>query len=142
MNIKIEKYTLKTYSKDLICVQLDNNTLTSSFDIRTCLNYLERNNIKGVKNRCEEVILDLSIIDKAKLKNTFKTKNYTVNRNSKIEYEVVDNKNKNNIRWILDCNLMQKLYLLEINRLEVTSIDDLVVAIGQLNINFKKIMEN
>ncbi len=84
----------------------------------------------------------LSITDKAKLKNTFKTKNYTVNRNSKIEYEVVDNKNKNNIRWILDCNLMQKLYLLEINRLEVTSIDNLVVAIGQLNINFKKIMEN
>lgn len=137
MLIKIENYILKTYSNDLICIQKGNDTLSSSFDIRTPLNYLSRNGYEDVKNRVEEAMANFKgkTIDESI--NSFETKNYKINKDDKLEYEVVDKFHSNNTRWINKFNLLRKLYLLEINKLESQSIDELVADIKQLNNDFE-----
>lgn len=136
MLIKIENYILKTYSTDLICIQKGNDTLSSSFDIRTPLNYLSRNGYEEVKNRIEEVIIDFKGKTIDELINSFETKNYKINKDEKLEYEVSDKFHSNNTRWINKFNLLQKLYLLEINKLESQSIEKLVADIKELNDDF------
>lgn len=137
MLINIENYKLKTYSNDLICVQKADDTLSSSFDIRTPLNYLSRNGYEDVKNRVEEAMANFKgkTIDESI--NSFETKNYKINKDDKLEYEVVDKFHSNNTRWINKFNLLRKLYLLEINKLESQSIDELVADIKQLNNDFE-----
>jgi len=140
MLINIDKYKLKTYSIDCICIQKANDTLCSSYNIRTCLEFLSRSGFKGMKNDVEEVLKDFSTIDMELIPNSFETKNYMIKHDSKINYEVRDKHNKNNVRWIQKVNLLHKLYLLEINRLNATTIQELVAEIEQLNKDFTTII--
>lgn len=140
MLININNYTLKNYSIDCICVQKKNQSLCSSNNIETCLNFLSSNGFKGVKNDVEEVLKDFSTIDIGSIKDSFETKNYVIKKDTKINYEVRDKHNKNNVRWIQKVNLIKKLYLLEINRLSATTIQELVSEIEQLNKDFSTII--
>ena len=140
MLINIEKYKLKTYSIDCICIQKGNDTLSSSFDIRVCLNYLDKNGIKELKNRVGGLIQDYSTIDTSIIPNAFNTRNYKIKKINNIEYEVADIFNRNNTRWILKQNLMQKLYLLELNRMESVSLEMLVAELELLNEEFENMI--
>jgi hypothetical protein len=139
MKINIKQFTLKTYSLDCICIQLGTTTLSSSKSIETCLKYLDRNGIKGVKNRVQEVLKDYSTV----CMDSFETQHYTIFKSKKNEWTIQDKKVKNNTRWIYHKNqVVQRVYDLEVNRLEASSIDELVVAIKQLNKIFEKEIEN
>jgi hypothetical protein len=142
MLINVEIYTLKTYSNDLICIQKGNDTLSSSFDIRTTLNYISRNGYEDIKNRVEDAMANFRRITISELINSFETKNYKINKDIKNEYEVSDKFHRNNTRWINKFNLLQKLYLLEINKLESQSIEELVADIKQLNDDFENIIKD
>lgn len=142
MILDIGIFTIKTYSNDLICIQKGNNTLSSSFDIRTPLNFLSRNGFEEVKNRVDEVILNFKGQTITESINSFETKNYLVKKDKKLEFEVSDKNHRNNIRWINKFNLLQKLYLLEINKLESQSIDELVADIEQLNNEYIKLLKD
>lgn len=142
MLLKLGKYKLKTYSIDLICIQQVNDTKCSSFNIIDNLNYLEENRIEGVKNRVELAMLDLSNITIDSVLKPFETRNYRIKHYSNMEYEVSDKFQKNNVRWIKRIKLFKKLYLLEINRLDSTSIEELVADIKLLNNEFTNIMKD
>jgi hypothetical protein len=142
MLINLGKYKLKTYSIDLICIQQVNDTKCSSFNIIDNLNYLEENRIEGVKNRVELAMLDLSNTTIDSVLKPFETRNYRIKHYSNMEYEVSDKFQKNNVRWIKRIKLFKKLYLLEINRLDSTSIEELVADIKLLNNEFTNIMKD
>ncbi len=142
MLLNLGKYKLKTYSIDLICIQQVNDTKCSSFNIIDNLNYLEENRIEGVKNRVELAMLDLSNITIDSVLKPFETRNYRIKHYSNMEYEVSDKFQKNNVRWIKRIKLFKKLYLLEINRLDSTSIEELVADIKLLNNEFTNIMKD
>lgn len=142
MLLKLGKYKLKTYSIDLICIQQVNDTKCSSFNIIDNLNYLEENRIEGVKNRVELAMLDLSNTTIDSVLKPFETRNYRIKHYSNMEYEVSDKFQKNNVRWIKRIKLFKKLYLLEINRLDSTSIEELVADIELLNNEFTNIMKD
>ena len=142
MLLNLGKYKLKTYSIDLICIQQVNDTKCSSFNIIDNLNYLEENRIEGVKNRVELAMLDLSNTTIDSVLKPFETRNYRIKHYSKMEYEVSDKFQKNNVRWIKRIKLFKKLYLLEINRLDSTSIEELVADIKLLNNEFTNIMKD
>jgi hypothetical protein len=142
MLLKLGKYKLKTYSIDLICIQQVNDTKCSSFNIIDNLNYLEENRIEGVKNRVELAMLDLSNTTIDSVLKPFETRNYRIKHYSNMEYEVSDKFQKNNVRWIKRIKLFKKLYLLEINRLDSTSIEELVADIKLLNNEFTNIMKD
>lgn len=142
MLLNLGKYKLKTYSIDLICIQQVNDTKCSSFNIIDNLNYLEENRIEGVKNRVELAMLDLSNITIDSVLKPFETRNYRIKHYSNMEYEVSDKFQKNNVRWIKRIKLFKKLYLLEINRLDSTSIEELVADIKLLNNEFTNIRKD
>lgn len=142
MLLNLGKYKLKTYSIDLICIQQVNDTKCSSFNIIDNLNYLEENRIEGVKNRVELAMLDLSNTTIDSVLKPFETRNYRIKHYSNMEYEVSDKFQKNNVRWIKRIKLFKKLYLLEINRLDSTSIEELVADIKLLNNEFTNIMKD
>ena len=106
------------------------------------MNYLEENRIEGVKNRVELAMLDLSNTTIDSVLKPFETRNYRIKHYSNMEYEVSDKFQKNNVRWIKRIKLFKKLYLLEINRLDSTSIEELVADIKLLNNEFTNIMKD
>jgi hypothetical protein len=141
MLVNIENYKLKTYSNDLICVQKGDDTLCSSVDIRICLNYLEEIGFKEVKNRVEDVLLDIDTLSFAVDTKSLETKNYTVLKTTNKEFTIRDKYKKNNCRWIYNPRkLIDKLYSLEVNRLKCTSLNNLVADIELLNNDFNKII--
>ena len=142
MLINIENYKLKTYSNDLICVQKGDDTLCSSFDIQKCLNYLKELGFKEAKNCVEEVLLDINTLSINVDIKSLETENYIVEKTTNREFSVKDKYNRNNTRWIYNPRkLVEKLYLLEINRLNSNSLETLVADIIQLNNQYIKIIE-
>lgn len=140
MNIVIdEKLELVTYSKDLIGIKQGNKTVVSYNCLIGALKWLDKNGYKGVKNDVQDVLIDFSNIDIGNHSNSFITENYKVEFDEKREFIVTDLSNKNNVRWFYDKKRMiQKVYFLEINRLNVNSFDSLIDEIGRLNENFRK----
>jgi len=142
MLINFGTLKLKTYSIDLICVQKGEDTLSSSFDIKTEINYLNKNGIDEVKNRVENILLTFSDKDIDLYPNNLSTLNYKVEFDGKREYTIKDKSNRNNIRYLYNKKKMiEKIYLLEINRLKSTTLDELVADIKKLNNNFENLKE-
>jgi len=140
MVIEIDKYKLKTYSIDLICVQKGDDTLSSSFDIRTLINYLNKNGIDEVKNLVEDVLLTFTDKDIDLYPNDISTLNYQVIFDGKREYTIKDKSHRNNIRYLYNKKKMiEKIYLLEINRLKSTTLNKLTADIKKLNNNFENL---
>ena len=142
MNIKLDKsFTMMTYSKDLIGIKKGNKTVASYKDIIGALKWFDKNGYKGIKNRVEAVLLDLTSINIDKVLNSFKTDNYKVEFDEKREFTITDLSNRNNVRWIYNkVDVLSRIYHLEINRLNVISIDDLIEAINRLNISFSNVL--
>lgn len=138
MNIKLENgFELVTYSKDLIGVKKGNKTIVSYKHIIGAFRWIEENVQQGVKNRVGDVLFDFSKLDIDSCKKSFKTKNYSVSFDGKREFTISDLKSRNNKRWIYNKkSLIERVYHLEINRLEVSSIDELVDSIKELNIYY------
>lgn len=138
MQIKIaNKLELVTYSKDLICIKQGNKTVVSYGCLIGALKWLDKNGYKGIKNRVQEVLIDFSCIDIGNHSNSFNTENYKVEFDEKREFTVTDLSNRNNVRWFYDKGkMLEKVYFLEINRLNVNSFDLLIDEIGRLNHSF------
>ena len=139
MKIRIdEKFELITYSKDLIGIKNGNKTVVSYNCILGALKWLDKNGFKGVKNRVGAVLIDFISIDIGNYSNSFKTKNYKVEFDAKKEFSITDLSNRNNVRWVYNKKKMiEKVYHLEINKLEVSTVEELVAGIEKLNKYFK-----
>lgn len=137
MNINLGKdFRMVTYSKDLIGIKKGNKTIVSYRNIYSALNWIEKNLQKGVKNRVFSMLIDFNNIAINSCKNSLETKHYKVSFDDLREYIITDKVNRNNQRWVYDKRKMiETIYNLEINRLEVYSIDELVSSIKDLNID-------
>lgn len=139
MRIKINDLELITYSKDLICVKNGLKTIVSYKSLVGALNWLNKNGYEAIKNRVGEVLIDFSHIDIGKYQNSFNTDNYKVDFDEKREFIITDLSNRNNVRWVYDKKKMiETIYHLEINRLEVYDFDSLIDGIEKFNNIFRK----
>ena len=137
MRIKINDLELITYSKDLICVKNGLKTIVSYKSLVGALKWLDKNGYEAIKNRVGEVLIDFSHIDMGKYSNSFNTDNYKVDFDGK-EFIITDLSNRNNVRWVYDKKKMiETIYHLETNRLNVQTVEELVLRVKELNKYFK-----
>ena len=138
MRIKINDLELITYSKDLICVKNGLKTIVSYKSLVGALKWLDKNGYEAIKNRVGEVLIDYSHIDIGKYQNSFNTDNYKVDFDEKREFVITDLSNRNNVRWVYDKKKMiETIYHLETNRLNVQTVEELVLRVKELNKYFK-----
>ena len=139
MDIKLEKdLRLVTYSTDLIAIKKGNSTKASFKNIVGALKWLDKNGYEGIKNRVGGVLIDFAGIDIGNYSNSFETENYKVEFDDKKEFSITDLSNRNNIRWFyFKKKVIEAIYHLEINRLEVLTVDELVAEIEELNKYFR-----
>lgn len=135
MDIKLENdLRMVTYSKDLIGIKKSISTLASFKNIVGAIKYLDKNGYEAIKNRVGEVLIDYSHIDIGKYQNSFNTDNYKVDFDEKREFVIIDLSNRNNVRWVYDKKKMiETIYHLETNRLNVQTVEELVAGIEKLN---------
>jgi hypothetical protein len=135
MDIKLENdLRMVTYSKDLIGIKKSISTLASFKNIVGAIKYLNKNGYEAIKNRAGEVLIDFSHIDIGKYQNSFNTDNYKVDFDEKREFIITDLSNRNNVRWVYDKKKMiETIYHLETNRLNVQTVEELVAGIEKLN---------
>ena len=139
MRIKINDLELITYSKDLICVKNGLKTIVSYKSLVGALKWLDKNGYEAIKNRVGEVLINFTNIDIDKYSNSFNTNNYKVDFDEKREFVIIDLSNRNNVRWVYDKKKMiETIYHLETNRLEVYDFDSLIDGIEKLNNIFRK----
>lgn len=140
MKIKIdEKLELVTYSKDVIGIKQGNKTIVSHSCLLGALKWLDKNGYRAVKNRVQEVLIDFVSIDTDNYSNSFISENYKVQFDEKREFTVTDLSSRNNVRWIYNKKkMLEKVYYLEVNRINAFSVEELVNRINQLNISFLK----
>ena len=102
------------------------------------IKYLNKNGYEAIKNRVGEVLIDYSHIDIGKYQNSFNTDNYKVDFDEKREFVIIDLSNRNNVRWVYDKKKMiETIYHLETNRLNVQTVEELVLRVKELNKYFK-----
>lgn len=135
MDIKLENdLRMVTYSKDLIGIKKSISTLASFKNIVGAIKYLNKNGYEAIKNRVGEVLIDFSHIDIGKYQNSFNTDNYKVDFDEKREFVIIDLSNRNNVRWVYDKKKMiETIYHLETNRLNVQTVEELVLRVKELN---------
>ena len=135
MDIKLENdLRMVTYSKDLIGIKKSISTLASFKNIVGAIKYLDKNGYEAIKNRVGEVLIDFSHIDIGKYQNSFNTDNYKVDFDEKREFIITDLSNRNNVRWVYDKKKMiETIYHLETNRLNVQTVEELVLRVKELN---------
>lgn len=135
MDIKLENdLRMVTYSKDLIGIKKSISTLASFKNIVGAIKYLNKNGYEAIKNRVGEVLIDFSHIDMGKYSNSFNTDNYKVDFDEKREFIITDLSNRNNVRWVYDKKKMiETIYHLETNRLNVQTVEELVLRVKELN---------
>ena len=135
MDIKLENdLRMVTYSKDLIGIKKSISTLASFKNIVGAIKYLDKNGYEGIKNRVGEVLINFTNIDIGKYSNSFNTDNYKVDFDEKREFVITDLSNRNNVRWVYDKKKMiETIYHLETNRLNVQTVEELVAGIEKLN---------
>ena len=135
MDIKLENdLRMVTYSKDLIGIKKSISTLASFKNIVGAIKYLNKNGYEAIKNRVGEVLIDYSHIDIGKYQNSFNTDNYKVDFDEKREFVITDLSNRNNVRWVYDKKKMiETIYHLETNRLNVQTVEELVLRVKELN---------
>ena len=69
-----------------------------------------------------------------KYSNSFNTDNYKVDFDGKREFIITDLSNRNNVRWVYDKKKMiETIYHLETNRLNVQTVEELVLRVKELN---------
>lgn len=143
MIINIEKTSLcvTNCSSDAIGIKKGNNIIASGRDIRFACNWLEKNGNKGMKISVLPILLEFSDKDIELFPNEFICTHYQVSFDDTREYTVTDKSNRNNKRWIYNKRQMvERVYFLEINRLNSKNIEELLADIESLNINFYKMM--
>ena len=135
MDIKLENdLRMVTYSKDLIGIKKNISTLASFKNIVGAIKYLNKNGYEAIKNRVGEVLINFTNIDIGKYQNSFNTDNYKVDFDEKREFVITDLSNRNNVRWVYDKKKMiETIYHLETNRLNVQTVEELVAGIEKLN---------
>ena len=135
MDIKLENdLRMVTYSKDLIGIKKNISTLASFKNIVGAIKYLDKNGYEGIKNRVGEVLINFTNIDIGKYSNSFNTDNYKVDFDEKREFVITDLSNRNNVRWVYDKKKMiETIYHLETNRLNVQTVEELVLRVKELN---------
>ena len=135
MDIKLENdLRMVTYSKDLIGIKKSISTLASFKNIVGAIKYLDKNGYEAIKNRVGEVLINFTNIDIGKYQNSFNTDNYKVDFDEKREFVITDLSNRNNVRWVYDKKKMiETIYHLETNRLNVQTVEELVAGIEKLN---------
>lgn len=134
MRIKINDLELITYSKDLICVKNGLKTIVSYKSLVGALKWLDKNGYEAIKNRVGEVLINFTNIDIDKYSNSFNTNNYKVDFDEKREFVIIDLSNRNNVRWVYDKKKMiETIYHLETNRLNVQTVEELVLRVKELN---------
>ncbi len=135
MDIKLENdLRMVTYSKDLIGIKKNISTLASFKNIVGAIKYLNKNGYEAIKNRVGEVLINFTNIDIDKYSNSFNTDNYKVDFDEKREFVITDLSNRNNVRWVYDKKKMiETIYHLETNRLNVQTVEELVAGIEKLN---------
>ena len=134
MDIKLENdLRMVTNSKHLIGIKKSISTLASFKNIVGAIKYLDKNGYEAIKNRVGEVLIDFSHIDMGKYSNSFNTDNYKVDFDGK-EFIITDLSNRNNVRWVYDKKKMiETIYHLETNRLNVQTVEELVLRVEVLN---------
>ena len=139
MDIKLENdLRMVTYSKDLIGIKKSISTLASFKNIVGAIKYLDKNGYEAIKNRVGEVLINFTNIDIGKYSNSFNTDNYKVDFDEKREFIITDLSNRNNVRWVYDKKKMiETIYHLETNRLNVQTVEELVLRVNELNKYFK-----
>ena len=139
MDIKLENdLRMVTYSKDLIGIKKSISTLASFKNIVGAIKYLNKNGYEAIKNRVGEVLINFTNIDIGKYQNSFNTDNYKVDFDEKREFIITDLSNRNNVRWVYDKKKMiETIYHLETNRLNVQTVEELVLRVKELNKYFK-----
>ena len=135
MDIKLENdLRMVTYSKDLIGIKKSISTLASFKNIVGAIKYLNKNGYEAIKNRVGEVLINFTNIDIGKYSNSFNTDNYKVDFDEKREFIITDLSNRNNVRWVYDKKKMiETIYHLETNRLNVQTVEELVLRVKELN---------
>ncbi len=135
MDIKLENdLRMVTYSKDLIGIKKSISTLASFKNIVGAIKYLNKNGYEAIKNRVGEVLINFTNIDIDKYSNSFNTDNYKVDFDEKREFVITDLSNRNNVRWVYDKKKMiETIYHLETNRLNVQTVEELVLRVEELN---------
>lgn len=135
MDIKLENdLRMVTYSKDLIGIKKSISTLASFKNIVGAIKYLNKNGYEAIKNRVGEVLINFTNIDIDKYSNSFNTNNYKVDFDEKREFVIIDLSNRNNVRWVYDKKKMiETIYHLETNRLNVQTVEELVLRVKELN---------
>ncbi len=135
MDIKLENdLRMVTYSKDLIGIKKSISTLASFKNIVGAIKYLNKNGYEAIKNRVGEVLINFTNIDIGKYQNSFNTDNYKVDFDGKREFIITDLSNRNNVRWVYDKKKMiETIYHLETNRLNVQTVEELVLRVKELN---------
>ena len=135
MDIKLENdLRMVTYSKDLIGIKKSISTLASFKNIVGAIKYLNKNGYEAIKNRVGEVLINFTNIDIDKYSNSFNTDNYKVDFDEKREFVITDLSNRNNVRWVYDKKKMiETIYHLETNRLNVQTVEELVLRVKELN---------
>ena len=135
MDIKLENdLRMVTYSKDLIGIKKSISTLASFKNIVGAIKYLNKNGYEAIKNRVGEVLINFTNIDIDKYSNSFNTDNYKVDFDEKREFIITDLSNRNNVRWVYDKKKMiETIYHLETNRLNVQTVEELVLRVKELN---------
>lgn len=135
MDIKLENdLRMVTYSKDLIGIKKSISTLASFKNIVGAIKYLNKNGYEAIKNRVGEVLINFTNIDIGKYSNSFNTDNYKVDFDEKREFVITDLSNRNNVRWVYDKKKMiETIYHLETNRLNVQTVEELVLRVKELN---------
>ncbi|MFA9238358.1 MAG: hypothetical protein ACEQSQ_00540 [Candidatus Paceibacteria bacterium] len=135
MDIKLENdLRMVTYSKDLIGIKKSISTLASFKNIVGAIKYLNKNGYEAIKNRVGEVLINFTNIDIDKYSNSFNTDNYKVDFDEKREFIITDLSNRNNVRWVYDKKKMiETIYHLETNRLNVQTVEELVLRVEELN---------
>ena len=133
-DIKLENdLRMVTYSKDLIGIKKSISTLASFKNIVGAIKYLNKNGYEAIKNRVGEVLINFTNIDIDKYSNSFNTDNYKVDFDGK-EFIITDLSNRNNVRWVYDKKKMiETIYHLETNRLNVQTVEELVLRVKELN---------
>ena len=135
MDIKLENdLRMVTYSKDLIGIKKSISIIASFKNIVGAIKYLNKNGYEAIKNRVGEVLINFTNIDIGKYQNSFNTDNYKVDFDEKREFVITDLSNRNNVRWVYDKKKMiETIYHLETNRLNVQTVEELVAGIEKLN---------
>ena len=109
-------------------------TIVSYKSLVGALNWLDKNGYEAIKNRVGEVLINFTNIDIDKYSNSFNTDNYKVDFDEKREFVITDLSNRNNVRWVYDKKKMiETIYHLETNRLNVQTVEELVLRVEELN---------